>query len=226
MRYKYQMHMHTLPCSKCARMDFKQLLESLQQGGYSGGVITNHFLHGNTGIERRLPWAAFVDAYAQDYELGKKLAQEYGLDLLFGLEESVGRGMEILCYGITPDFLYENPELRMGGLERWSRLLREAGGVCVQAHPFRRRDYIPKPGLLDLAYIDGIEVYNAGNGVDNQPAEEFAEENPHMIFVSGADAHGTDRICLGGIETEKRILNEAELAQVLKQGCYRLLREE
>lgn len=225
--YKYQMHMHTLPCSKCARMDFDQLLKALASGGYSGGVITNHFFHGNTGIERRLPWKEFVDAYAEDFEFGKKIARKYDLDLLFGLEEGVGQGKEILCYGIMPEFLYAHPELRKSGLEQWSASVRAAGGVCLQAHPFRHRDYISKPGLLELSCIDGIEAYNACNDfADNLSALEFAQENPGMIFVSGADAHAPDKVCCAGIETRQRIADAAELVQVLQQGCYRMITEE
>ena len=225
-QYKYQMHMHTLPCSKCARMDFEQLLAALASGGYSGGMITNHFFHGNTGIERRLPWEKFVDAYAEDFVLGKKIARKYDLDLLFGLEEGVGRGMEILCYGITPELLYDHPELRKGGLAQWSASVHAAGGICLQAHPFRRRDYISEPGPLELAWIDGIEVYNACNDfADNLAAQEFAGQNPGMILVSGADAHTPDKVCRAGIKTRQRIADGTDLVQILRQGCYRIITE-
>ncbi len=227
MKYKYQMHMHTYPCSKCARMNFEQLLEALSAGGYSGGVITNHFLSGNTGIDRGLKWEAFVREYEKDFEYGKKIAKNYGLNILFGLEENVGQAKEILCYGITPEFLYQHPELRKGGLQRWSMLIHQEGGICVQAHPFRHRDYIRCPGLLDIQYLDGIEVYNFNNDfADNMSAEQFAAENPNMIFVSGADAHTPEQVCCAGIETEKAIFNEKQLAQVLKQGSYRMIFEK
>ena len=60
MKYKYQMHAHTSPCSACAVMSPAELVESLYSGGYSGCVITNHFYNGNSGIDRKLPYNDFI----------------------------------------------------------------------------------------------------------------------------------------------------------------------
>lgn len=223
--YKYQMHTHTSPCSRCAIMTPEELIRSLHEGGYSGCVITNHFRCGNTGIDRQLLWEEFVRAYEQDWLTCRELGEAYGLDIIFGVEEQVGGGLEILCYGITPQFLYDHPELRHAPCDVWYRAVHEAGGLCIQAHPFRERDYIPKPAMLPLQYLDGIEVYNAANlEKNNREAEAFARRHKGLILVSGADTHQASSVCTAGIETDRPIPDGQTLVEVLRSGRYTLLK--
>lgn len=220
--YKYQMHIHTNPCSRCGMMTPASVCQALYEGGYQGAVLTNHFLHGNTGIDRDLPWDKFIEAYERDYLECKRAAEKYDLDILFGIEEVVEPGLEILCYGLTPEILYNNPELGNWGVEAWSALMRKNGVVLIQAHPYREAGYIPNPGPLPLEYVDGIEVYNHCNSRPdmNEKAMHLAEENPHLITVSGGDAHWVENVPFGGIVTKKRIRNEKMLAKILKKRKF------
>ena len=223
--YKYQIHTHTAPCSKCATMTPAELIGSLIAGGYSGCVLTNHFLKGNSGIDRNLPWNEFVACYEKDYVECKKAAEGYDLDIIFGIEEQLFDGLEILCYGITPQFLYDNPQLTEFSLKVWSAALHNFGALCIQAHPFRHRGYIPNPRLLPTEYIDGIEVFNFSNKPEeNELAANAASKYPDWILVSGADAHSGDLVCCAGIEAETRITNEKVLADVLNSGKYKLIK--
>ncbi len=226
MTYKYQMHAHTSPCSACGKMSAEELVEGLRLGGYQGCVITNHFLHGNSGIDRGLSWADFVKEYENDYLKGKHLAEKYDMDFIFGIEEGMGNGFEIICYGITPQILYEHPELCERNIEIWHRVLSSYGVLIIQAHPYRTRDYIPKPGLLPLEYIDGIEVFNSENSLDdNMRASQEAQAHPEWIILSGADTHWVDTACNGGIGCDERIRDEKELVSVLISGKYKLIIE-
>ena len=226
MKYKYQMHAHTSPCSACAVMSPAELVESLYSGGYSGCVVTNHFYKGNSGIDRNLPYNDFIKKYEEDYLECKKAAEKYNLDILFGIEENLFDGLEILCYGITPQFLYDNPNLLSDHTaETWYKALHDFGAVCIQAHPFRDREYITNPRTLPLDCIDGIEVYNHCNKPEeNLKAEKFAENNPSLISVSGADAHTVELVCRAGIESDIRITDEKILSDVLKSKQYRLIK--
>ena len=67
MEYKYQLHIHTAACSLCGKLTPEDLCQALLDNGYQGAVITNHFLHGNTALDRTLPWEDFVRAYEEDY---------------------------------------------------------------------------------------------------------------------------------------------------------------
>ena len=224
--YKYQMHIHTAPCSACGRMSPAELCEALHENGYQGAVLTNHFYHGNSGVDRseNTSWEEFVSAYEKDYLECLEEAKKYDLDIIFSVEEVLIPGLEILCYGVTPEVLYANPELRSCSPERKVEILRQNGVLLIQPHPFREAFYIPNPGPLPLEFIDGVEVYNRGNGTDemNKKALEFANEH-NLIKTSSADAHSTDRVPCGGIITEKRIKSPQDLVNTLRNGNYTLI---
>ena len=225
-KYKYQMHTHTTPCSNCGRYTPEELCQAILENGYDGAVITNHFYHGNSGIDRSesTSWEQFVRAYEENYLECKREAEKYGLDIIFSIEESVYPGTEILCYGVTPKILYDNPQLIKGECEEWIRVMRENDVVIIQAHPYREAFYIPNPGPLPLELVDGIEVYNRGNSPQyNDMAMELAAKNPHLLQTSSADTHAPDTFGFGGIITKKRITNEGELAALLRSRDYELI---
>lgn len=225
-KYKYQMHTHTTPCSRCGRLTPKDLTEALLENGYQGAVITNHFYHGNSGIDRSesTSWEEFVRAYEENYLECKREAEKYDLDIIFSIEESVYPGTEILCYGVTPKILYDNPQLIKGECDEWIRVMRENNVVIIQAHPYREAFYIPNPGPLPLEKVDGIEIFNRGNAKEyNDKARALASENPHLLTTSSADTHTTDTVGVGGIMTDKRIRNEKELAELLRSRDYELI---
>ena len=222
MSYRYQMHTHTSPCSRCARMTPEELCDALHKGGYAGAILTNHFRHGNTGIDRALPWEEFVVAYEKDLVACRAAAKAYDLDILFGLEEGVGGGLEILCYGLTPDVLYRHPELKDGKIALWSEVMHSEGVLVLQAHPYRERAYISSPGPLPLTYLDGIEIHNYGNDEEcNRKAAALAEAHPELITVSGADTHSAATVTNGGIVTAYRLSDEKTLADTLRARDFR-----
>ena len=225
--YKYQLHLHTSPCSQCGKMTSEELCRALSEHGYQGGVITNHFYHGNSGIDRsdNTSWEQFVSAYEESWLECKRAAEKYDLDIIFSIEESLKPGLEVLCYGITPKILYDNPQLINGDADEWVRVMRENGVVIIQAHPFREASYIPNPGPLPVEMIDGVEVFNNGNSspVMNERALEFANAHPHLLRTSSADAHWMEAVQFGGILTEHRIRTEEDLARVLRSREYEIL---
>ena len=229
--YKYQMHIHTYPCSGCGRMSPAELCQALHDCGYQGGVLTNHFYHGNSGIDRsdKTSWEEFVSAYEKDYLECLEEAKKYDLDIIFGIEEVVyAQGIEALCYGITPEILYKNPHLKNCSFDEWVKTMHENGVLVIQAHPFREADYIPKPMRLPIDMIDGLEVYNGHNSREdmNENAMALANANPQLIKTSSGDAHNVNMVCCGGIKTRERIKNSKELADILRKGSYQLILSE
>lgn len=224
--YKYEMHIHTCPCSGGGE-DIRAHIDDLIAKGYSGMVVTNHFYYGDTRIDRELSWEKFVDAYWQDYLYGLEYAQSKDFDLMFGLEEHVGDGQEILIYGITADLIAAHPELKRATAEKYVEIVHAAGGLVYQAHPYRNRWYINCPFPLDcLDKLDGIEVYNAANEPAwNVQAEELANKLG-LACVGGSDAHGIGTAGRSGIAAKERIRNNAALVKVLKSGAYIVLRGE
>lgn len=224
MKYKYQLHTHTAPTSKCAHTTPEQLAEALHAAGYAGCVLTNHFLHGNTGIRRELPWEEFVAAYERDYIECKAAAEKYGLDILFGIEEGVEGYDEILCYGLTPEMLYAHPELRECSAETWYRVMHAMDVLVIQAHPYRASRHVPDPVPLPRAVIDGIEVYNDSHSPEyNEKAVRFAASHKDLILTAGADTHDAATVGRGGIATDIRVADSRALCALLRIGRYELL---
>lgn len=221
--YLYEMHQHTASCSACAKGDPVKTVRALSAAGFSGTVLTNHFLHGNTCIDRSLPWKDFVRFYEEDYLTAKEEGDRIGFDVLFGIEEHVGGGKEVLLYGITPDFLYRHPELSSGRLEDITPAVREEGGVVIQAHPFRDREYIRHPlAILPPELLDGFEAFNANNRPENDKrALDYASRRGFPI-TAGSDAHTEMQEVRFGILTHERMKTAEDLAGVLKSGRYEL----
>ena len=221
--YLYEMHLHTCPCSGgggdlCAHID------DLMQKGYSGAVVTNHFCRGDSRIDRSLPWEAFVDAYKKDYLYGLAYAKKVGFDLLFGLEQSVGQGREILIYGLDPDFFIAHPELNTSSAETYAEVVHEGGGLVYQAHPYRARSYISLPEPLDcLQKLDGIEVYNAGNEPDWNEKAQILAQKLNLACVAGSDGHAVGTAGRAGIAVKERIKSNKDLVRVLKNKAYTLV---
>ena len=218
--YKYEMHVHTCPCSGGGK-DIREHIDDLIAKGYTGMVVTNHFYAGDNRIDRELPWREFVDAYRQDYLYGLEYAKTVGFDLLFGLEENVGYGREILLYGITPELIESHPELKRASAEKYAEVVHTAGGLVYQAHPYRARDYIRNPFPLEcLDLLDGIEVYNAGNEPEwNESARILAEERG-IACIAGSDGHTIGTAGRAGIATRERITCNDDLVRILKNNEY------
>ena len=217
------MHQHTAVASACAHETPEEVVCGLKKAGYAGVVMTEHFYHGNTAVRRHQAWEDFVRPYEEAYERAKKAAENLDFDVLFGIEEGVGGGKEVLIYGITPAFLYAHPELRDARLPELASLVRAEGGLVVQAHPFRVRDYIRAPWEeLPAEHLDGIEVHNACNDMlSNLRAQTLAEKHG-LIEIAGSDAHTPPSRGLAGIACENRIRTERELVEVLRGGEYEL----
>lgn len=221
--YRYELHMHTRQGSACGQWDIEDMIRAYAAMGYAGAVVTDHFLGGNTRIDRSLPWEELIRAYSAGYHRGRALAKALDFDLLFGVEEGYGGGKEFLVYGIEPEFLLRRPWLRNADTALWSREVHAVGGVLIYAHPFRSRDYIPEPRVLpDMSLADGVEIFNAGNlPGDNQEAfRVFGDAD--CIRIAGSDAHRGDggRFC--GVDFPRRITTGVQLAQALKERDFSL----
>lgn len=222
MLYRYETHCHTSACSACAHSTAQELVRSYKAAGFTGLVLTDHFIHGNTCVDRQLPWQAQMECYYQAYLDAKTEGEKLDFDVIFGLEHAHGGGQEVLCYGIDLPFLLANPDIPKLSLEEFSERVHEYGGILIQAHPYRYGGW-EVPVRLEL--IDGIEIYNAGNDpAKNRMALQKAQERP-CILTSGADTHaaGEARVGRAGIALPYRIRNERELAKALKNRDHQCI---
>ncbi len=221
--YLYEIHLHTSGCSACGSSTAEEMVDAAHAAGYAGIVFSNHFFHGNTAVSRDLPWRGFMEVYRQDYLAAKRYAEKYDMDVLFGIEEGMGNGKEVLIYGLTPEVLINCPDFLNFNLYEMSKFVRENGGIFACAHPFRNRSYIVDPDIpLDPAAFDFIEVHNHFNQQDeNVRAAKLAKENG-LPGIAGGDIHSASNLGTTGLAFYERVRTEQEFAEALRSRRYML----
>jgi hypothetical protein len=169
--YLYETHLHTAPVSKCARAGVRETVEFYKDNGYKGIFITNHFIDGNINIDRSLPYEERINFFFSDYEEGKRIGEEIGIDVFCGIEMSHA-GTDFLVYGLGKEWFLAHPEIE--GMDKRAQLsmMMEEGALVIQAHPFREANYIACIRLFPR-HVQGVEVYNGcRTDFENKMAEE------------------------------------------------------
>lgn len=160
-KYRYEVHMHNCVASKCGKTAPADYISEYKRLGYTGIIMTDHFYHGNTAIDRDLPWEDFVEGFCAGYEQAKEEGDRQGFDVFFAWEENF-HGDEYLIYGPDKAWLKAHPEIITSTQAEQLELIHSAGGVVVQAHPFRERAYIDTVNLHPYQ-CDAIEACNYSN---------------------------------------------------------------
>ncbi len=189
-------HLHTLEGSACGRATGAEQARARMAEGYDAIIVTDHFFRGNSRPSRDLPWAGYVDAFCQGYENARAEGARIGLRVFFGWEENYG-GAEFLIYGLDKAFLLAHPEMISWTPEEQYRAVSAAGGLVIQAHPFRERPYLKGIHLYPHD-CDGVEGVNRAQPWEqNRRALDYARSFC-LPVTAGSDIHTADPL-LGGM---------------------------
>ncbi len=161
MSFVYETHSHTNQASACGRTPGRDYIDYMQKEGFSGMIITDHFFNGNSCVPKDLPWKERVEMYVSGYEDAKRAARGTDFNVMFGIEYNFDCD-EYLIYGVDKKWLLDNGDILECSRQEVHKRVHEAGGIMVQAHPFRERYYIRTINLTP-SVTDGIEIYNAAN---------------------------------------------------------------
>lgn len=198
------LHAHTWPYSDDSDLKPEELIQQAKRSGLDGICFTEHDWH----------WKE---------EDMARLSDEHDFPIFHGMEISSDEG-HILVFGLA------EYKFGMHHAEFVRRLVDEASGVIILAHPYRGRvRYNPNPDqLLDsicknhiFDLVDAVEVLN---GRSNDEENNFARElcrRLHLRGVGGSDAHSFSDIPSCATLFEKRITNVEELVTELKEGRFR-----
>ena len=198
------LHAHTWPYSDDSDLKPEELIQQAKRSGLDGICFTEHDWH----------WKE---------EDMARLSDEHDFPIFHGMEISSDEG-HILVFGLA------EYKFGMHHAEFVRRLVDEAGGAIILAHPYRGRvrynpnpdqlvDSICKNHIFDL--VDAVEVLN---GRSNDEENHFARELCHRLHlrgVGGSDAHSFSDIPSCATLFEKRISNIKELVTELKEGRFR-----
>lgn len=219
--YLYETHVHSLNGSACGQCTPTELVQAYKKAGYTGFVLTDHFVRGNTSVPRDLDWGTRMHMYYDAYLEAKKEGDKLDFDVFFGIEHYYAKGKEILIYGIDLEFLLAHPELNTARIEKYAKLVHEIGGILVHAHPHRIRDYIDPDFMPRYDVCDGIEVYNAG---DVQEINELAVRDAitlNKLMTSGGDVHKVEnepKLGKAGVGLNRRLKDIHDFVYALKNG--------
>ena len=222
--YLYETHCHTFPVSKCAKSTVRETLEFYYSMGYEGVFITNHFLDGNINIDRSLSYEERLHFYFSDYENAVQIGHEIGISVFLGLELSY-QGTDFLIYGLDRDWFFAHPEIEGMKKTQELALMRDAGALIIQAHPFREASYIDHIRLFPR-HVHGVEVINANRSdFENKQAEGYAKAYELLSFA-GSDIHKTDQKNLAGIMTTSPIMDERDFCQRILSQNFSIFKKE
>ncbi len=223
--YKYETHLHTAEVSACARARAEEQVSFYAELGYSGIIVTDHFLNGNTTVKKEgLSWKEQIERFCEGYLSALAAGKKLGIDVFFGWEYTF-LGTDFLTYGLSPSWLLNNPQIM--DMLHWDycNFVRDEGGMIIHAHPFREAGYIKEIRLIPRN-VDGVEILNANRtDFENGQAKQYAEAYG-LIKTAGTDNHiAYMQKKLAGIKTKEKINSIQEFIDIIKQGKYKIFNE-
>jgi len=198
------LHTHTWPYSDDSDLKPEELIQQAKRSGLDAICFTEH------------------DWYWKDEDVAR-LSDEHDFPIFHGMEISSDEG-HILVFGLA------EYKFGMHHAEFVRRLVDEAGGAIILAHPYRGRvrynpnpdqlvDSVCKDRIFDL--VDAVEVLNSrSNYKENNFAGKLCRRL-HLRGVGGSDAHSFSDIPSCATLFEKRISNIRELVTELKEGRFK-----
>lgn len=227
--YFYETHLHTSEASACSSSTGEEMALAAKKFGYTGIFVSNHNWYGNSCVDKELEWKEWIHQYCAGYRNAKKCGDEIGLDVFFAYEASYN-GTDFLIYGVDEQWLMEHPEIKDATVKQQYRLIHEAGGMVIHAHPYREAFYIPKIRLFP-EYVDGVEGINATHSSPRNPvllhkdydhkALDYAGEY-QLPITAGSDVHNT-RMLGGGMAFREKLCSEQDYIHSILSGRDYLL---
>ena len=221
--FLYELHMHTSETSRCGRSSAAEMIRAYADKDFSGVVVTDHFINGNSYASAPESWDEKMDVYLRGYKAAKEAGDKLGIRVFFGVEYTHmgGNGEDYLLLGLKPEHLYhELKDCDKWSIEYLCDVVHSLGGIVIRAHPFRQAGYIRTAGIQRPGLnIDAIEIFNAGNAAEqyNFQALEMAlrEGKP---WTAGSDAHHVKDAGRGCVGFEQDPGDYAELCEAIRQG--------
>jgi predicted metal-dependent phosphoesterase TrpH len=204
--YRIDLHTHTQEYSFCSHLPVEDLIIQAMAVGLDGVAVTDHSRIGGA-------------------EEAQSLGAKYGFAVFRGVEVHTTLG-DILVFGLYRDF----PREMDGG--HLLRMVEEAGGASVAAHPFRavghalgrtlRRADIALESALDrcpeLASLSAVEVLNGSDGDREASQARRLAQALALPGVGGSDAHFAPEVGSGATLFPDPISTDEELIAALRAG--------
>ena len=230
-KYKYETHCHTAPVSGCAKASPVDTVRFYKVLGYDGIFVSNHFLDGNINPEaRKLPYPEQIAYYFRDYEDALAEGKRIGLKVFPAVELSF-LGTDFLIYGLDRAWYLAHPEImRLEKTEELS-MMRDAGALIVQAHPYREDFYIDHIRLFPRS-VHAVETLNSCQPkAVNEMASLYAQHYA-LLTTWGSDNHWAGEVfdvlrrrglqpAIAGMSTDEPLGGAEDYIRLVKAGRMR-----
>jgi histidinol phosphatase-like PHP family hydrolase len=214
--FLFDAHVHTAESSKCAKWSGAQAAEAYKQKGYSGIIVTDHFINGNTRADRTASWEEQIAVQMAGYKVAKARGDEIGLKVFFGFEAACD-GAEFLTYGLDEEWLLKHPESAKLSMKEYLTLVRAEGAFVVHAHPFRRGRSMKCMHLIPDG-VDAVEIVNFGNQEPDNRMARFYADTYGLPMTAGSDAHAVKDVEEFVVGTDTPIESVEDYIERIKQG--------
>lgn len=219
MSYIYETHLHTVESSACGKSHGAEYIKYYKELGYAGIIVTDHFFNGNCAVPKDLPWEERIERFCRGYELTKEAGDKENFPVFFGWEDCF-HGDEYLVYGLDKEWLLAHPDMLSWDHSEHYRQIHEAGGLVVQAHPFRDRDYLT--GIhLHPHQSDAWEIQNACNPLPQDIPSILYAKKHNFPVTAGSDIHNftqaAEKNCFG-VSFDTPLTSIKDYVERIKKG--------
>lgn len=215
MGFKLETHMHTSESSLCGRVSAADQVKQYIEYGYDGIIVTDHFVNGNSAVNRSDTWQKQMKKQFLGYYNALKAAAGTDLKVFLGTEYAY-HGTEFIIVGLSDTWFLENQSIIFTKPEEFLKIFDEKKAGIIQCHPFREAAYI-KEFRLYPELVHAVEVFNLANEDSwNDKALQYAKEY-NKPMTAGSDCHHIGRLG-AGIELDVAPRDERELADIIRSG--------
>lgn len=190
----FDLHVHQDRHSLDSKMDIYKGIEYAKKVGLDGICITDH---DDLGLR----------------PLARELSEESGIQIIVGVEIFTLDG-DLLCYGID-----KMPDERLSAQET-IEFVREQGGVCIAAHPYRHNRRGLEDVLFEVEGLSAIEGYNGRTKAEDNLRAVNAAKQMNIPITGGSDAHTVEELGTCVTVFEEAIHSEEKFIEQLKAGRF------
>ena len=225
MGFKYELHCHCAEGSACSDFPVREMVRFYKEHGYDGMVLTDHF-SGNSAIPDWNTWEERVEKHFAIYEEARDEGEKIGIDVFFGLEQSLQRvpgslrqctGNDFLFLGLTKEWLLTHKDIFTPDTRQLFDAVHAAGGFIIHAHPYLEAPWVECIRLYPR-HIDAVEIINSGGVTGMNALVKQYAEHYDLPITGGSDLHhAADVNNLTVVETEKPCHTIEELITEIKE---------
>lgn len=188
-------HMHEMTYSKDSFLKLDEMVRIAREKGLGGICITDHDSMG-------------LKEYATEYSRTENFPIFVGIEF-FSLQG------DIVAFGIR-----DYPRERIPAQE-FIDLVKQQGGVCFAAHPFRNNNRGLEECLCDVRGLDGLEVLNGSTSLAAcRKAAEYARRL-ELFTLGSSDCHVPGKVGLCATYFPGEIHSMEEFLEVFREGKMR-----